>query len=418
MQVYLVGGAVRDALLGIPIQDRDWVVVGARADDLLALGCKQVGSDFPVFLHPETQEEYALARTERKSGRGYHGFEINASPDVTLEEDLYRRDLTINAMALTNQAELIDPYGGKQDLEQRILRHVSPAFVEDPLRVLRVARFKAQLAQFEFQLANETRELMRQMVNQGELSDLVAERVWQEVSKALMTTRPGLFFACLKEVGALSVLFPALNSLFKVPQSEVHHPEGDAGVHTLMVVDAAARLSDSLDVRFAALVHDLGKSMTNPSFWPRHPDHEKAGLPIVEEWGRLFRVPKATLQLALRATEWHGWIHKGGLSLSLADMLKVLKGCDAFRQPERFEQLLTVCEADHLGRKGFEDTPYLQKDFWLGALEACSRVDASILAADGLTGEKMAQAIEQQRLARLDNFKTQLLIMAKSAEQE
>ncbi|UQB42458.1 multifunctional CCA addition/repair protein [Thiomicrospira microaerophila] len=416
MQVYLVGGAVRDALLGIPIQDRDWVVVGASAEDLLALGCKQVGSDFPVFLHPETQEEYALARTERKSGRGYHGFEIDASPDVTLEEDLYRRDLTINAMALTNQAELIDPYGGKQDLEQRILRHVSPAFVEDPLRVLRVARFKAQLAQFEFQLANETRELMRQMVNQGELSDLVAERVWQEVSKALMTSRPGLFFACLKEVGALSVLFPALNSLFKVPQSEVHHPEGDAGVHTLMVVDAAARLSSSLDVRFAALVHDLGKSMTNPSFWPQHPDHEKAGLPIVEEWGRLFRVPKTTLQLALRATEWHGWIHKGGLSMSLADMLKVLKGCDAFRQPERFEQLLTVCEADHLGRKGFEDTPYPQKDFWLGALEACSKVDASILAADGLTGEKMAQAIEQQRLARLDNFKTQLLIMAKSAD--
>jgi tRNA nucleotidyltransferase (CCA-adding enzyme) len=418
MQVYLVGGAVRDALLDIPIKDRDWVVVGAQAGDLLALGCKQVGADFPVFLHPQTNEEYALARTERKSGRGYHGFEVNASPEVSLEEDLLRRDLTINAMALSNSGELIDPYGGKQDLQNRVLRHVSPAFMEDPLRVLRVARFKAQLAPFGFQLADETHHLLCEMVRHGELSDLVAERVWQEMSKALMTTRPGLFFACLKDIGALSVLFPALDSLFKVPQSEIHHPEGDAGLHTLMVVDAAARLSDSLDIRFAALVHDLGKGMTHPSFWPKHPDHEQAGLPIVEEWGRLFRVPKSTLQLALRATEWHGWIHRGGLSMSLTDMLKVLKGCDAFRQPDRFEQLLSVCEADHLGRKGFDDQPYVQKDFWLGALDACKKVDPSVLAADGLSGEKMAQAIEQQRLARLDNFKTQLMLMAKSAERD
>lgn len=416
MQVYLVGGAVRDALLNIPIQDRDWVVVGAQPQDLLDLGCKQVGSDFPVFLHPETQEEYALARTERKAGRGYHGFEIDASPVVTLEEDLLRRDLTINAMALTNQGELIDPYGGQRDLEQRVLRHVSPAFIEDPLRVLRVARFKAQLAEFGFQLAPETHDLLCQMVNEGELIDLVAERIWLEVTKALMTSRPGLFFACLKEIGALAVLFPALDRLFKVPQSETHHPEGDAGVHTLMVLDAAAKLSDSLDVRFAALVHDLGKGMTNPACWPKHPEHEQAGLPVVEEWGQLFRVPKSTLQLALRVTEWHGWIHRGGLSMSLADMLKVLKGCDAFRQPDKFELLLIACEADHLGRKGFEEQAYPQKDFWLGALEACKKVDASVLAADGLKGEKMAQAIEQQRLARLDNFKTQLLIMAKSAE--
>jgi len=416
MKVYLVGGAVRDALLDIPIQDRDWVVVGACAQDMLDLGCKQVGSDFPVFLHPQTQEEYALARTERKSGRGYHGFEIDASAEVTLEDDLLRRDLTINAMALDNHGVLIDPYGGKQDLADRLLRHVSPAFVEDPLRILRVARFKAQLAPFGFQLAPETHDLLCHMVKQGELSDLVAERVWQEVSKALMTTRPGLFFACLKDIGALSVLFPALDSLFSVPQSAKHHPEGDAGVHTLMVVDAAAKLSDSLDVRFAALVHDLGKSLTHPSFWPKHPDHEKAGVPIVEDWGRLFKLPKTTLQLALRATQWHGWIHRGGLAMSLTDMLRVLKGCDAFRQTDRFVQLLTVCEADHQGRTGFENQPYPQKDFWLGALEACHKVDPSVLAADGLTGEKMAQAIEQQRLARLDNFKTQLITMAKSTE--
>jgi tRNA nucleotidyltransferase (CCA-adding enzyme) len=225
-----------------------------------------------------------------------------------------------------------------------------------------------------------------------------------------------LFFACLKDIGALSVLFPALDSLFSVPQSAKHHPEGDAGVHTLMVVDAAAKLSDSLDVRFAALVHDLGKSLTHPSFWPKHPDHEKAGVPIVEDWGRLFKLPKTTLQLALRATQWHGWIHRGGLAMSLTDMLRVLKGCDAFRQTDRFVQLLTVCEADHQGRTGFENQPYPQKDFWLGALEACHKVDPSVLAADGLTGEKMAQAIEQQRLARLDNFKTQLITMAKSTE--
>ncbi len=413
MQVYLVGGAVRDALLDIPVKDRDWVVVGATPETLLALGCKQVGVDFPVFLHPETQEEYALARTERKSGRGYHGFEVNASPDVTLEEDLLRRDLTINAMALSQTGELIDPYGGKLDLSARLLRHVSPAFTEDPLRVLRVARFMAQLADFNFTLAEETRQLLRDMVVQGELADLVPERVWLEVSKALMTSRPSLFFECLREVGALAELFPELDKLFDVPQSPIHHPEGDAGTHTMMVVDAAARISDNLDIRFAALVHDLGKGLTHSSFWPKHPGHEQSGLELVNRWCQLYRVPKHTQQLALRATEWHGVIHRGGLDMSPQEMLKVLRGCDAFRQPDRFEQLLMVCAADHHGRLGFEDKPYEQMAFWIGALDACNQVDAKALAESGLTGEKMAQAMEQQRVARLDNFKTHLISLKK-----
>lgn len=410
MQVYLVGGAVRDALLGIPVQDRDWVVVGATPEQMLALGCQQVGVDFPVFLHPETHEEYALARTERKSGRGYHGFEVDASSEVTLEEDLLRRDLTINAMALSQSGDLIDPYGGKADLNARILRHVSDAFVEDPLRVLRVARFLAQLSDFNFQLADETRALLCQMSADGELADLVPERVWQEVHKALMTKKPSLFFQCLHDVGALAELFPELDKLFEVPQSPVHHPEGDAGTHTMMVVDAAAQLSDQLDIRFAALVHDLGKSLTQSSFWPKHPGHEQAGIELVNRWCQIYRVPKSTQQLAVRATEWHGLIHRGGLDMMPGDILKVLKGCDALRQPDRFEQLLTVCEADHLGRRGFENEPYSQKAFWFGALEAIKQVDAKALAESGLTGEKMAQAVEQQRLARLDNFKTRLSV--------
>lgn len=409
MQVYLVGGAVRDAMLDIPVQDRDWVVVGATPEDMMALGCKQVGVDFPVFLHPETQEEYALARTERKSGQGYHGFDVNASTEVSLEQDLMRRDLTINAMAFTQSGQLVDPYGGQQDLQDRVLRHVSPAFVEDPLRVLRVARFMAQLSDFNFQLADETRALLSEMSLQGELDHLVPDRVWQEVSKALMTKRPSLFFLCLREVGALTVLFPELDKLFEVPQSPVDHPEGDAGIHTMMVLDAAARISDSLDVRFAALAHDLGKGLTQSSFWPKHPGHEQAGLALVNRWAQIYPLPKATHQLALRATEWHGWIHRGGLDMSPQDMLKVIKGCDALRQPERFEQLLLVCEADHYGRLGFENEDYKQKAFWLGALDVCRQVDAKALADSGLTGEKIAQAIEQQRLARLDNYKTRLI---------
>lgn len=420
MQVYLVGGAVRDALLDIPIKDRDWVVVGATAEQMLALGCQQVGADFPVFLHPETHEEYALARTERKAGRGYHGFEIDASPQVSLEQDLLRRDLTINAMAVSQTGELIDPYGGKTDLNNRVLRHVSDAFAEDPLRVLRVARFVAQLSAFDFKLADETRALMCKMSLEGELNDLVPERVWQEVHKALMTDKPSLFFYCLHEVGALAELFPELDKLFSVPQSPTHHPEGDAGTHTMMVLDAAAKLSHQMDIRFAALVHDLGKALTQSSFWPKHPGHEQAGIELVNRWCQTYRVPKATQQLALRATEWHGVIHRGGLDMSPQDMLELLKRCDALRQPERFEDLLLVCEADHRGRLGYQDKPYPQKNFWQGALKAIKQINLKPLAESGLSGDKMAQAVEQLRVASLDNYKTHLskqLVQADGAEE-
>jgi tRNA nucleotidyltransferase (CCA-adding enzyme) len=295
-----------------------------------------------------------------------------------------------------------------------LLRHVSPAFVEDPLRILRVARFMAQLGQFDFSLAEETKALLIQMVEDGMLADLVPERVWLEVQKSLMTDYPSRFFRCLRDIGALERLFPELDRLFEVPQSPVHHPEGNAGVHTLMVVDAAANLGADLDVRFACLVHDLGKGTTHPSYWPRHPEHEQAGLPLIDDWASRLPIPKSCLQLARRVTQWHGWIHKGNLKMPWSDILALLKQTDAFRQPDRFEQLLLACKADHLGRKGFEDQPYPQYDFWLGALSACKEVDTASLAKSGLTGEKMALAIEQQRLARLDNYITRLNLEAET----
>lgn len=407
MHIYLVGGAVRDALLGLELKDRDWVVVGATPEDMLALGMRQVGADFPVFLHPDTNEEYALARRERKVGVGYHGFKVDASQNVTLEEDLLRRDLTINAMAFNAKGDLIDPYSGQVDLHNRLLRHVSLAFIEDPLRVLRIARFKAQLAEFNFKIAEETKDLLRDMAASGELINLVPERIWLELQKALSTTKPSIFFLALKEVGALVEVFPELDKLFEVPQSPVHHPEGDAGTHTLMVLDAAAKLSQDIDVRFAALVHDLGKGLTSSNFWPKHPGHEQAGVELVNRWSKAFKLPKNTTQLALKATEWHGHIHKGE-ELSLKTILKVLRACDALRNPSRFEQILLVCEADSKGRTGFEDIPYKQKDFWLGALDSLQNIDIQPLAESGLKGEKMATAVEQLRLARLDNYKTQL----------
>lgn len=418
MQVYLVGGAVRDALLQIPVKDRDWVVVGATHQQMVDLGMRQVGADFPVYIHPVNNEEYALARTERKTSVGYLGFEANASPDVTLEQDLERRDLTINAMAMTHAAEIIDPYGGQTDLANRVLRHVSSAFVEDPLRVLRVARFKAQLAKFDFQLADETKALLCQMVASGELNDLTPERVWLEMSKALATDKPSVFFLALREIGALAELFPEVDRLFQVPQSPVHHPEGDAGTHTMMVVDAAAKLSDDLDIRFAALVHDLGKGVTDSNFWPRHPGHEQLGVGLVENLTKTYKAPKAAQQLAIRATRWHGVIHQGNSEMAPEDILEVLKRADALRQPEVFAKVLLVCEADHLGRLGFENHPYPQKDFWLGALAEIKKVDTKSLAESGLQGEKMAQAIKQQQLARLDNYLTLLSVNNKQLNQD
>ncbi|MDA3808024.1 MAG: multifunctional CCA addition/repair protein [Thiomicrorhabdus sp.] len=413
LEVYLVGGAVRDGLLGIAVYDRDWVVVGATPEEMLADGFQQVGKDFPVFLHPTTREEYALARTERKAGVGYHGFEVFADPSVTLEEDLIRRDLTINAMAQSPSGDIFDPYGGQQDLENKILRHVSEAFEEDPLRVLRVARFAAKLAPFDFKLAPETQLLMTQMVAGGELTDLTPERVWQEVVKALNTKSPSLFFAVLDSVGAVAVLFPELFALHSVTQPKKYHPEGDAWIHTMMVLDAAARLSNDPMVRFSALVHDLGKAITPEELWPKHHGHEKAGVPIVAELCERYRVPKKWQKQALRVTEWHGLIHQGlnrtesGTLLPYlkpVTYLKVIKGCGALKDAIGFEKVLLACKADAQGRLGFESVDYPQAVFWMEVLEVVNQVDNQKILQQGFKGAEIAEAIDNERERLIAEF--------------
>ncbi|MBN2865999.1 MAG: multifunctional CCA addition/repair protein [Thiotrichales bacterium] len=408
-QVYLVGGAVRDTLLGIEVYDHDWVVVGATAQAMLAEGFEQVGKDFPVFLHPKTKEEYALARTERKAGVGYHGFEIQASEAVTLEEDLMRRDLTINAMAESDTGEIIDPYHGQVDLKNRVLRHVSPAFAEDPLRVLRVARFAAKLAPFNFTLHPDTAKLMTEMTASGELQALTPERVWQEVVKVLNTNHPSVFFKVLRQVGALVVLFPEIDRLYAVPQSPKHHPEGDVGTHTMMVLDAAANLSRDIEVRFAALVHDLGKGATPSEHWPSHPNHESAGLPILQALCARYRVPKSTQQLAEKVALWHGWIHKGlnaqgEPGIGVDDYLKVLQACQAFKGTAMLEKVLLACEADSKGRLGFEQVAYPQTEFWLAMAKAASHVDNQAIIAQGFKGAEIAVAIDARRLELITEF--------------
>jgi len=408
LNICLVGGAVRDALLGVDVYDQDWVVTGATAEKMLAQGFQQVGKDFPVFLHPKTKEEYALARTEQKIGKGYHGFEVFADPDVTLEEDLIRRDLTINAMARTQTGELIDPYGGQKDIELRVLRHVSEAFSEDPLRVLRVARFAAKLKLFGFNIAPETLNLMRQMVESDELSALTPERVWQEVVKALNTESPRVFFEVLDSVGALEVLFPSLFALHGVEQPAKYHPEGDVWVHSLMALDAATQLSTDLSVRFSALVHDLGKGLTDKALWPKHYGHEAAGVPLVVELCRAYRVPKKWQQQAERVTEWHGLIHQGLTSegrpfLKPKTYLKVLKYCGALKA-SGFTGILLACEADAKGRLGFESIAYPQLSFWLALAQAASEVDNKAIIQQGFQGAEIAQAIEKERLRLIEVF--------------
>ena len=409
MQIYLVGGAVRDTLLGGKAYDRDWVVVGATPQEMLELGYQQVGKDFPVFLHPKSKEEFALARTERKAGVGYHGFEVFADPSVTLEEDLIRRDLTINAMAQDKDGNIIDPYAGLVDLENRILRHVSSAFSEDPLRVLRVARFAAKLASYNFILAPETEALMAQMVASGELSDLTPERVWQEVVKALSTEKPSMFFEVLDKVGAIELLFPELYALHHVTQPEKYHPEGDVWIHTMMVLDASAGLSHSIDVRFAALVHDLGKGLTPKELWPSHRGHEAAGVPLVKKLSKRYRLPKKTQILAEKVTEFHGLIHQGltadGLPyLKPKTYLKVLKACGALKNTDNFQQVLLACKADAKGRLGFEDEDYPQLDFWLKVLSAANQVDNQAIIATGVQGPDIALAIEESRIELIKAF--------------
>lgn len=409
MKIYLVGGAVRDELLGKQAYDHDWVVVGATAEQMLDQGFQQVGKDFPVFLHPKTKEEYALARTERKAGTGYHGFDVFAEPTVTLEEDLIRRDLTINAMAKDDDGGIVDPYGGQQDLEARVLRHVSDAFSEDPLRVLRVARFAAKLSTYGFTLADETQTLMQQMVMSGELQDLTPERVWQEVSKALNTPKPSVFFQVLDQVGACEVLFPELYQLHGVTQPEKYHPEGDVWIHTMMVLDAAAILSDDEDVRFAALVHDLGKGATPEAYWPSHKGHESAGVPLVKALCERYRIPKKVQQLAEKVTEYHGMIHKGLTSEKLPHLkpgtfLKVLKACGALKSQAVFEQVLLACEADAKGRLGFEEVAYPQKVFWLQVLAAAQSIDNQAIIQRGYQGAEIGEAIERERIQNISNL--------------
>lgn len=397
MEIYLVGGYVRDKLLGLPVKDHDWVVVGATPEEMLELGYRQVGKFFPVFLHPESGEEYALARTERKIGPGYTGFEFHADPDVTLTEDLQRRDITINAVAETSDGELIDPYGGIRDLEQRLLRHVSPAFVEDPVRILRVARFAARFAAQGFKVASETMQLMREMVLNGEVDALVPERVWQEWQRALAESQPSRFYEVLRECGALAKLFPEIDCLFGVPQRKDYHPEVDTGIHTMLVVDQAARISPDVEVRFAALVHDLGKCLTPREEWPHHVKHEARGVPVVQALCDRYKVPNPYRDLAVHVTQYHLHYHRAA-ELSASSMLKTLNAIDAFRRPERFEQFLLACEADSRGRPGHEDEEFEQAGIFRAAFNAAAVITGGELAREGLTGKAIADELHQRRI--------------------
>ncbi len=396
MEVYLVGGAVRDELLGRAAQERDWVVVGATAEELKRQGMQQVGRDFPVFLHPGTREEYALARTERKSGSGYHGFTTDSSPTVTLEQDLARRDLTINAMARAADGRLIDPYGGQRDLQSRQLRHVSPAFIEDPLRVLRVARFAARFGVLGFRVADETLRLMRDMSQGGELAALVPERVWQETRRALEEDSPQVFFEVLRACEALAQVFPELEALFGVPQPEQWHPEIDTGVHTLMVVKMAASLSPSATVRFAALVHDLGKADTPHSKWPRHAGHEVQSVQRVLQLCARLRIPNEYRDLAVLVARHHGVVHRA-LELRAATVVDLFAHTDALRRPERFVQFLVACEADARGREGLEEREYPQKAHLLRALAAARAVVPEGAELQG-EGAQIAERLRRKRI--------------------
>ncbi|MFQ6573719.1 multifunctional CCA addition/repair protein [Pseudomonas sp. UM16] len=404
MQIYKVGGAVRDRLLGQPVSDIDWVVVGASAEQMQALGYRPVGADFPVFIHPKSGEEYALARTERKSGRGYGGFTFHASPEVTLEEDLIRRDLTINAMAEDEQGQISDPYHGQKDLENRILRHVSPAFAEDPLRVLRVARFAARYAGLGFTVAEETIELMRQLSESGELQALTAERSWKEIARALMEDKPQVFIQVLRDCGALKELIPELDALFGVPQPAAHHPEIDSGIHTLSVLEQAAQHQQPLTVRWACLLHDLGKGTTPESEWPRHIAHEQRGLKLIKAVNQRFKAPRDCQELALLVGEYHTHCHRA-LELKASTLLELLQSFDVYRRPERFEAFIAACEMDARGRKGLEQREYPQADYLRGAATAARAVQVQPLVQRGLTGQALGEALKGERLKALKAYK-------------
>jgi tRNA nucleotidyltransferase (CCA-adding enzyme) len=402
MKVYLVGGAVRDRLLGLSVHERDWVVVGGTPEDLTLKGFKQVGRDFPVFLHPKTKEEYALARTEKKSSPGYHGFICSFDPKVTLEEDLARRDLTINAMAMDDQGTVIDPYQGQIDLSNKILRHVSPAFVEDPVRILRIARFAARFHHLGFRLANETRCLMYSMVRQGELEHLTAERVWLEWQKSLFEKNPEQFIEVLRSCDALRVVLPELNRLFGVPNPCKHHPEIDSGVHTLMVLEAAVPLSRDPVIRFAALVHDLGKGVTPMGLWPKHHGHEEGGVPVIENLCERLRIPSEYKHLAVLVSRVHLLVHRI-LELRATTIVSTLEKMDAFRRPERFEQVLMVCQADASGRGKSVD--YTQANLWRQVFAAVSKVDVQAIMQQGYSGQAIKHKLHEERVAIAQSIK-------------
>lgn len=393
-RTYVVGGAIRDALLGLPVQDRDHVVVGATPEQMRAAGFVAVGKDFPVFLHPQTHEEYALARTERKTAPGYTGFAFHAAPDVTLEQDLQRRDLTINAIAQDEDGTLIDPYGGRADLEHKRFRHVSAAFAEDPVRILRVARFAARFTDFE--VAPETQALMRSMVGSGEVDALVPERVWQELSRGLMEVQPSRMFAVLHDCGALARILPELNALAGVPQPAQHHPEIDTFTHVMNVIDTAAQRGLPLTTRFAALMHDLGKGRTDPADWPHHIAHEARGVALVEQVCQRLKVPNELRDLAILTAREHGTVARAQ-EMHAASIVKLFERSDAFRKPARFSAVLDASECDHLARAGFADCSYPQKPLLLAALAAARAVDAGAVAADVIrrTPERPAQKIAE-----------------------
>lgn len=403
MQVYLVGGAVRDRILGHPVVEKDYVVVGATPDQLIAQGFQPVGKDFPVFLHPETKEEYALARTERKSGHGYHGFEFFTAPDVSLEEDLIRRDLTINAMAMDDDGQVIDPYHGLEDLNQKILRHVSDAFIEDPLRVLRVARFAARYHSYGFQVADETLDLMRKLAQSGELNTLTPERVWKETSRALMEEHADIYFDVLRQCGALKVLFPEIDALFGVPQRPEYHPEIDCGIHTLMSLKQACKANYSLDVRYAVLVHDLGKALTPVEELPRHIMHEERGIQPVTEISERLRVPTLTKQLALAVCKEHLKCHQA-FTLKAGTLWRLLQRLDVLRRPERVEAFVQACECDARGRLGLENREYPQAKYILEAVNVVRSIKASDLPAD-VKGPDIGEMLIQRRIEAIAELK-------------
>lgn len=401
METFLVGGAVRDQLLGLDIIDRDWVVVGTTPEQMVKAGYKAVGKDFPVFIKPKTGEEYALARTERKTAKGYQGFAFNTSPDITLEDDLARRDLTINAIAQSHTGHIIDPFNGQDDIKKGILRHVSDAFIEDPVRILRVARFAAR---FSFSIAPETMTLMKEMVSNGEVDALVAERVWAEMHKALSTTNPEKFIEVLRECGALKKILPEIDALFGIPQPEQYHPEIDTGIHTLMVLEQASLLSPKPIVRFAALLHDLGKAKTPKEQWPKHIGHEQLGVPIIEALCQRLRVPSKYKELACIVSEHHLKMHKLS-ELKSTTALRLLESTGSLRNDDRAEHFVFACEADARGRTGLEDRPYPQKELFFQYAAAANSVDSSAIAKQNSDGEKIKDAIRRARATAIAQVK-------------